>query len=190
MRVAAIALVVLSIFCSFSPALSEDKRERRREEKAQEKRAKIDKAASEALEKLFAENARSKVLYDKAYGWAVFDNYKLVLAVSSGGGYGVAVEKSSGERTYMQMKTLGVSVGLGAKRYRVVFFFQDEETFRRFVDKGWQADAGATAAAGRESAAGTTSFSNGLAIYQLTEKGLMLSADLSGTKYWKSKKLN
>jgi len=33
-------------------------------------------------------------------------------------------------------------------------------------------------------------FVNGLAIYQLTEKGLMLNADIAGTKYWKNKKLN
>jgi len=37
--------------------------------------------------------------------------------------------------------------------------------------------------------AGTT-FSNGLAVYPLTDKGLMLQADISGTQYWKNKKLN
>jgi hypothetical protein len=29
-----------------------------------------------------------------------------------------------------------------------------------------------------------------MAFYQLTEGGLMLQADISGTKYWKNKKLN
>jgi hypothetical protein len=29
-----------------------------------------------------------------------------------------------------------------------------------------------------------------VAIYQLTQAGLMLQADISGTKYWKYKKLN
>ncbi len=31
---------------------------------------------------------------------------------------------------------------------------------------------------------------NGLAVYQITDKGLMLQADISGTKNWKNKKLN
>jgi len=35
-----------------------------------------------------------------------------------------------------------------------------------------------------------TAFVNGLAIYQLTEKGLILNADLAGTKYWKNDDLN
>mgnify|MGYP001818842006 CR=1 FL=1 len=35
-----------------------------------------------------------------------------------------------------------------------------------------------------------TNFVNGMAIYQLTEKGLMLNADLSGTTYWLHDNLN
>ena len=34
------------------------------------------------------------------------------------------------------------------------------------------------------------SFTGGLAVFQLTNKGLMAQADISGTKYWKAKKLN
>ena len=34
------------------------------------------------------------------------------------------------------------------------------------------------------------SFHNGLAVFQMTESGLVASADISGTKYWKNKKLN
>jgi hypothetical protein len=33
-------------------------------------------------------------------------------------------------------------------------------------------------------------FVNGLAIYQLTDKGLILAADLTGTKHWKNDELN
>ena len=58
------------------------------------------------------------------------------------------------------------------------------------VVKGWQADAGATASAGKNAAEAKTNFVNGNAIYQLTEKGLMLNADLVGTKYWQHDKLN
>ena len=61
---------------------------------------------------------------------------------------------------------------------------------QRFVDKGWQADASANAVAGTKGANHGASFSHGLAVFQLTNKGLMAQADISGTKYWKSKKLN
>ncbi|MCP4900940.1 MAG: hypothetical protein GY906_28565, partial [bacterium] len=83
-----------------------------------------------------------------------------------------------------------VGFGIGVNKYQVVFFFQDEAIAKSFVEKGWQADAGATAAAGKDAAEAKTNFVNGLAIYQLTEKGLMLNVDIAGTKYWQDKELN
>jgi len=68
--------------------------------------------------------------------------------------------------------------------------FQDDVTLRNFIEKGWQADAGATASAGKNAAEVKTNFVNGLAIYQLTDKGLMLNADIAGTKYKLNDKLN
>ena len=38
------------------------------------------------------------------------------------------------------------------QKYQVVFLFQDEKTFRNFVDVGWKADATAQAAAGTSQA--------------------------------------
>jgi lipid-binding SYLF domain-containing protein len=158
--------------------------------KQESKRMKIDETAEETLQTLFADDEKAKALYDKAYGWAVFDNLKLAFGFSGGGGQGVAVAKESGERTYMKMGTVGVGLGLGANKYQIVFLFQDSQTFNNFVEKGWQADAGATAAAGTHAAEAKTDFTNGLAIYQLTEKGLMANVDIAGTKYWKNDNLN
>jgi lipid-binding SYLF domain-containing protein len=158
--------------------------------KQEAKAAKIDETADEALQQLFVERPKAKDLYGSAHGWAVFDNLKLALGVSGGGGNGVAVNRQTGERTYMKMGTGGIGLGLGVNKYQVVFLMEDQRTFDNFVNKGWQADAGATAAAGKAAAEAKTDFVNGLAIYQLTEKGLMLNADIAGTKYWKNEKLN
>ena len=158
--------------------------------KQEAKAAKIDETADEALQKLFAEHPKAKDLAATSYGWAVFDNLKLAFGISGGGGNGVAVNRNTGKRTYMKMGTGGIGVGLGVNKYQVVFLMEDSTTFDNFVEKGWQADAGATASAGKAAAEAKTDFVNGLAIYQLTEKGLMLNADIAGTKYWKNKKLN
>ncbi len=158
--------------------------------KQEAKAAKIDETADEALQKLFSEHPKAKSLAANSYGWAVFDNLKLAFGISGGGGNGVAVNRSTGKRTYMKMATGGVGLGLGVNKYQVVFLMEDSTTFNNFVEKGWQADAGATASAGKAAAEAKTDFVNGLAIYQLTEKGLMLNADIAGTKYWKNKKLN
>ena len=154
------------------------------------KQAKIGETAQESLNEVLKESQGAKELYNNSYGWAAFDNLKIAWGFSGGGGNGVAVNKKSGARTYMKVGTVGVGFGIGAQKYQVVFLFQDEKTFRNFVDKGWQADATAQATAGTAGVGGQTGFVNGVAIYQITDKGLMASADIAGTKYWKNKKLN
>jgi hypothetical protein len=44
--------------------------------------------------------------------------------------------------------------------------------------------ATAEAVAGQEGVAVRSSFIDGVAFYQITEKGLMAHADVSGTKFW------
>ena len=80
--------------------------------------------------------------------------------------------------------------GLGVQGYQVLFLFESESTFNNFVDNGWQADASAQAAAGKAAVGAQTGFINGMAIYQITDKGLIASVDVAGTKYSKNDKLN
>jgi lipid-binding SYLF domain-containing protein len=154
------------------------------------KRMKIKETAQASLDEVLANNPKAKELWEQAYGWAAFDNLKLAFGFSGGGGNGVAVNKKTGEHTFMKMGTVGVGLGLGAKKYQVIFLFQDEQTFNNFVEKGWQADASAGAVAGGSGAGVATGFVNGIAVYQITDKGLMAAADVAGTKYWKADKLN
>ena len=181
-------LAAVALMASLSAVMAEE--EEKKDTSAADKRAKIDEVAQEALDTLLGKSDSAKKLYDEAYGHAVFDNLKIAFVISGGGGSGVAVTKDSGARTYMKMGTGGVGLGLGGQKYQVVFFFETEKAFTSFVEKGWKAEAGARAAAGTEGAGVDTTFHDGLAIYQMTEAGLMANADISGTKYWKNKKLN
>jgi lipid-binding SYLF domain-containing protein len=180
-------LVIAALALPSTPSFAEQEWKTLKQEA---KAMKIDETAHEALAKLFEDNAKAQTLYEKAYGWAVFDNLKLAFGFSGGGGNGVAEVRETGEKTYMKMGTAGVGIGIGVNKYQVIFLFQDAKTFDNFVNKGWQADAGATAAAGEHAAEVKTDFVNGMAIYQITEKGLIANADIAGTKYWKNKKLN
>jgi lipid-binding SYLF domain-containing protein len=184
--VAAFAAIVLILPTNSSLAAEESWKSLKRESK----RMKIDETAQETLDTLFAKSSKAKELYNISYGWAVFDNLKLAFGFSGGGGNGVANARESGEKTYMQMGTAGIGIGLGVNKYQVVFLFQDSRTFKNFVETGWQADATASAVAGQSGAEAKTDFSNGMAIYQITDTGLMAFADIAGTKYWKNKKLN
>jgi lipid-binding SYLF domain-containing protein len=174
--------IVVALLLVFPAVADEDS-------KAAEKRARLDTMADETLSDLVAKNAAAKELFDSAYGHAVFSNIKISLGLTGGGGNGLAVAKG-GEPTYMKMGTGGLNLGIGGQKYQVVLLFENENVFQKFVEKGWQADASANASAGTVGANAGTSFKNGLATYQITDKGLMLQADISGTKYWKNKKLN
>ena len=178
-------------FLVFSaPGAVADEQMTSKELKLESQRVKINEVAKETLDRLFAENPKAKSLFDEAVGWAVFDNTKVAFGISGGGGHGVAVSKTPEKHVYMKMGTAGIGFGLGVNKFQVVFLFQDAMTLKNFIENGWQADAGVTASAGKNAAEAKTAFVNGLAIYQLTEKGLMLNADIAGTKYSLYDKLN
>jgi lipid-binding SYLF domain-containing protein len=147
--------------------------------------------ADSAMKDLFASSGRAKELYDQAYGYAVFSVVKVAVGITGGGGDGVAYAKRNmNEPIYMEMATGGVGLGLGGQKYRTVFLFENQAAFDDFVFGGWEADAEANAAAGNQGANAAASFSNGVVIYQFTDKGLMANADISGTKYWIDEDLN
>ena len=158
--------------------------------KVEEKRQKIDAMAREALDKLLKESPKAKELYGKAYGYAVFDNLKLGLLFSGSGGKGVAVKMETKKRTYMSMGSAGVGLTVGGQKYQVVFLFADSTTFNNFVEKGWAATGAASAVAGEVGAGTTSNFVNGIAYYQMNTHGVMATADIAGTKYWKDKDLD
>jgi lipid-binding SYLF domain-containing protein len=158
--------------------------------KKEAKQQQVDAAAGAALDQLLKGNPKAKELYEKAYGWAAFDNLKLGFFFSGGGGKGVAVEKKTNKRTYMEMGAAGFGLAFGGKKYEVIFLFQDSATYNNFINKGWQATGNINATAGKENVGGQTGFVNGMAIYQISGTGLMANVDVSGTKYFKDKDLN
>ena len=158
--------------------------------KLESKRQKIDAVTGETLEKLLKANPKAKGLFESSYGYAVFDNLKFAFFISGGGGKGEAVVRKTKTRTYMSVGSAGAGLSFGGQKCQIVFFFQDAKTFNDFVEKGWSATGAATATAGDAGAGAGTQFVNGIAYYQLGEKGLMASADISGSKFSKDKDLN
>jgi len=155
-----------------------------------QRRAEIDQRAEATLQKLFTSQPAVRSLYDKASGYAVFTATKAGFIVTGGGGTGVAVDKSTGQRTYMRMGTGGIGLGIGAQRYDLVILFETDAHLDRFIRGGWDASTTAQAAAGTDGVTVTSSFIDGVAFYQLTDRGLMAQADVSGTRFWKIDELN
>jgi lipid-binding SYLF domain-containing protein len=159
-------------------------------EKIAKERGDIDEASQEALDEFFSTVEGGRALFDKAAGYAIFRVTKAGLGVSGAGGQGVAVNKSAGTRTYMNMGAAGAGLTFGATRYDILILFEAADRLQAFTDGGWDSAATAQAAAGSESAAASATFFEGVAYFQLDNKGVMASADVSGTRFWKNEDLN
>jgi len=157
--------------------------------KSAQSRAEID-ADSATVLKEFLGMPGAQALFDKAAGYATFKVTKGGFGASGAGGGGVAIDKQTGARTYMRMGSAGVGLTFGLSRYYVVILFETNEKFAAFTRGGWDSSATAQAAAGTSSAQVSSTFFDGVAYYQLGRKGLMASADVSGTRFWVAEELN
>jgi lipid-binding SYLF domain-containing protein len=131
-----------------------------------------------------------------AAGNAVFSNLGVkILVAGSGNGQGVAVNNKTKDETFMKMLELQAGLGMGVKKFRVVFVFDNQKAFNSFVNSGWQFGGQTTAAAKAgdnkgASMAGAVAVSDGVWMYQLTDKGLALEITAKSTKYYKDDSLN
>jgi lipid-binding SYLF domain-containing protein len=149
----------------------------------------------DTLAKLYSVQPSAKRAVEGAAGYAVFSNFGMKILFAGGGsGKGVALDRKTGQRTYMKMGEIQAGVGMGVKKFRIVFVFESPDKLNAFVHQGWEFGGQTTAAAttGDQGAAlqGAMSVSPGVWMYQLTDQGLAAEATVKGTKYWKDTDLN
>lgn len=163
--------------------------------KKDDKKREIHKMAENTLQRLYKADPKAKSAVEKAAGYAVFSNTGIkILVAGSGNGRGIAVNNKTREETYMKMLEVQAGLGFGVKKFRVVFVFDNEKVLNSFVNSGWQFGGQSTAAAttGTKGGAmaGAASVSDGVWMYQLTDKGLAAEITAKSTKYSKDDNLN
>ena len=164
--------------------------------KIEKKKAEVRKMANDTLSRLYKAQPKAKAVVTKAAGYAVFSNTGVKILVSgSGKGQGIAFNNKSKTETFMKMLELQAGLGFGVKKFKVIFVFDTEKAFSNFTDSGWQFGGQTDAAAKTNqnngaSAAGAVSVSDGVWMYQLTDKGLALEITVKGSKYYKDDDLN
>lgn len=166
--------------------------DRRPEEK---QRQVILEQSSEVLAKLYQSQPEAKAAVEKAYGYATFSNFGVkIFFAGSGSGRGLAVNNKTQQKTFMNMAEVQAGLGLGVKKFMLVWIFDNEQVFNSFVNSGWELGGQASAAvkAGDTGAAyqGAIQVSSGIYVYQLTDAGIALELTAKGTKYYKDNDLN
>lgn len=159
-----------------------------------QQRKDVRKMANETLAALYRFQPKAKTAVHKAAGYAVFSNFGMNLLLGGGSGDGIAVNNATRKETFMKMLEVQAGLGIGIKKFRVVFVFDNRKKLDEFIDSGWEFGGQTSAAAqlGGQGAAydGATSVSPGVWMYQLTDNGLALDLTAKGTKYYKDDELN
>ena len=183
--------VVASLFYLLAVGTPADDEKDREKEKTE-----VRQMAQETLARLYKAQPSAQAALQKGYGYAVFANKGVkILFGGSGHGEGVAVNNQTKAETFMKMLEVQAGLGMGVKKYKVIFIFDNQKAFDGFVNSGWDF-GGQTSAAAKTSPEkggamqGAASVSDGIWMYQMTDKGLALEITAKGTKYSKDDDLN
>jgi lipid-binding SYLF domain-containing protein len=163
--------------------------------KIQKKQQEIREMARDTLQRLYEASPKAKSAVEGGAGYAVFSDLGVkILVAGSGNGKGIAVDNKTKREIFMKMIEVQAGLGMGVKKFSVIFVFDNPKAFNSFVNSGWQFGGQATAAAKTgdkgDSMAGAASVSDGVWMYQLTDKGLALEITAKSTKYYKDDELN
>jgi len=186
-RVSSLAgFVILALLLIALPAWGASKAEKQKE---------VQKVSQQTLNQLFKAQPSAKKAIANAAGYATFSNFGMKILFAGGGsGGGMAVDNKTKKATYMKMVEVQAGLGMGIKKFRVVFVFDTQKALNDFVNSGWEFGGQTTAAAksGDQGAAlaGAVSVAPGVWMYQLTDTGLAAEITGKGTKYYKDSDLN
>jgi lipid-binding SYLF domain-containing protein len=183
--------VIASLFCLIAVGTFAD------DEKDKEKeRTEVRQMTQETLARLYKAQPSAQAAVQKSYGYAVFSNTGVkILFGGSGHGEGVAVNNQTEAETFVKMFEIQAGLGMGVKKFKVIFIFDNQKVFDGFVNSGWEF-GGQTSAAAKTSPEkggamqGAVSVSDGIWMYQMSDKGLALEITAKGTKYSKDGDLN
>jgi lipid-binding SYLF domain-containing protein len=185
-----ISITLLLSFTVTAVPLWADSKEEIKQEKAD-----IRDMTKETLARLYKLKPSAKKAVSNSAGYAVFRNFGLKIFVAgTGTGKGIIIDNKTQKETFMKMVELQAGIGIGIKKFRLVWVFENHKDVTEFMNSGWEF-GGQTSAAAKLSDeggafAGAMSVSPGIWLYQLTDDGLALELTGKGTKYYKDDDLN
>jgi lipid-binding SYLF domain-containing protein len=95
--------------------------------KIEKKQQDIRDMAQATLKRLYKADSKAKSAVEGAAGYAVFSNLGIkILVAGSGNGKGIAVDNKTQHETFMKMLELQAGLGMGVKKFSVIFVFDNE----------------------------------------------------------------
>ncbi len=176
MKAAKISLICFLVFmlmacgCEVEPKKPEDKEV-------------LKSDVDEAIALMKAKDPSIQKFFDKSYGYAVVPKIFKV-AILAGGAYGKGEVYEQGVMIgYCDVKQVSGGASVGAEFYREIIFFRDEKDLNRFKKDEFTFSAQATALAIVWGAAAKADYKDGMAVFIMTDAGVMVDASLGGQKF-------
>ena len=193
--VAVAVILALNVSTNAMALFGKKKTEAEKQEEIQQEKADIRKMVNETLDRLYKLQPGAKKAISQSAGYAVFSNFGLkIFFFGSGRGKGILFDKKNNKEVFMKMIEAQAGLGLGAKKFSLIWVFDSHKDVDEFVNSGWEFGGQASAAAKLDDKggafAGAMSVSPGVWLYQMTEEGIALELTGKGTKYYKDKELN
>ena len=144
-----------------------------------ELQAKVEQARAQFIER----DPSLERLFQGSYGYVLFPRVKKG-AIGIGGAHGKGLAYRGGRkvaRASLSQATVGFQ--LGGKVYSEVIFFKDADAFGDFTGGDFELSAQASAVAAAEGVAANARYRHGVAIFTMSQGGLMYEASVGGQKF-------
>jgi lipid-binding SYLF domain-containing protein len=139
--------------------------------------------ADSALIKARSDNTGFDSIIRNAPGFAVFPTVGKG-GIGVGGAYGRGIVYRNGTPIgYTDLSQGTVGAQLGAQSYTQILVFEDAHALNRFQNGNFEFSAQATAVALHSGEGANAQFRDGVAVFTMAERGLMVEAAVGGQKF-------
>lgn len=151
--------------------------------KTEEARDVLSAEVAQAVAALKRKDPSIEQFFEKSYGYAVLPKvFKGAFWV--GGAHGKGLVYEQGKRIgYCSMSQATLGFSFGGEFFREIIFFRDVEDLDRFRWGEFTFSAQATGVALSAGAAAKADYKAGMAVFVMTETGLMVDASVGGQKF-------
>lgn len=137
----------------------------------------------EAIAKFKEEDPGIQRFFDQSAGWAVLPRV-FKGAFWFGGAHGNGMLFEGGQGTgYVSLSQATLGFSFGGEFFREIIFFREKADVERFKASEYTFSAQATAVAVTAGAAAKADYKDGMAVFVMTDAGLMVDASLGGQKF-------
>ncbi|WP_260311388.1 lipid-binding SYLF domain-containing protein [Roseivirga seohaensis] len=124
-----------------------------------------------------------ETFFENSFGYAVFPSIGKG-GIGIGGAAGKGVVFKQGEMIGgSNMTQITVGFQFGGQEYSEIIFFEDSDSFNRFINNKYQFAAQVSAVALKSGISADASYTDGVAVFTQAKGGLMYEASVGGQKF-------